>query len=250
MRTKILAANWKMNMLREEANQLINYFNQELELSNPEIQVVVFCPSLYISEISRQTDFKLGAQNFYYEKSGAFTGELSIEQIKSCGASQVLIGHSERRQIFGETDDLLKRKVDAAVETNTAFIFCCGEALETRDAERHIEFVVNQLHASLFHLDENQILLCAIAYEPIWAIGTGRTASTEQAEEMHAAIRESLSYVYSLAIAKQVPILYGGSCNSKNAAELFACPNVDGGLIGGASLHSQTFNQIAKALLL
>ena len=249
MRKKILAANWKMNLLRDEAVQLINDFNKEVELSSTEIEVIVFSPSLYISEISKHTDFKVGVQNFYFEKSGAFTGELSIPQVKSCGASQLLIGHSERRQIFCESDDLLKRKVDAAVESHTPFIFCCGEALETRDAEKHIQFVVNQLHASLFHLDEKQILLSAIAYEPIWAIGTGRTASTEQAEEMHAAIRESLSYVYGSTVANQVSILYGGSCNAKNAAELFACPNVDGGLIGGASLQSDTFNLIAKALI-
>jgi triosephosphate isomerase len=249
MRKKILAANWKMNLLHNEAVQLINDFNKEVELSSKEIEVVVFSPSLYISEISKHTDFKIGVQNFYFEKSGAFTGELSIPQVISCGASQLLIGHSERRQLFSESDDLLKRKVDAAIESNTPFIFCCGEALETRDAEKHIQFVVNQLHASLFHLDENQILLSAIAYEPIWAIGTGRTASTEQAEEMHAAIRESLSYVYGATIANQISILYGGSCNAKNAIELFACPNVDGGLIGGASLQSETFNQIAKALI-
>jgi triosephosphate isomerase len=249
MRKKILAANWKMNLLHDEAIQLISEFNHEVELTNSAIEVVVFSPSLYIHELSQQTNFKIGVQNFYFEKSGAFTGELSISQVKSCGANSLLIGHSERRQIFGESDELLKSKVNAAVESNMHFIFCCGEALETRDAEKHIEFVVNQLHASLFHLDEKQILSCAIAYEPIWAIGTGRTASTEQAEEMHAAIRESLSYVYGATVANEVSILYGGSCNSKNAAELFACPNVDGGLIGGASLQSETFNQIAQALL-
>jgi len=249
MRKKILAANWKMNLLRDEAIQLISDFNNEIELSNPALEVIVFSPSLYIHELSQKTNFKIGAQNFYFEKSGAFTGELSIQQVQSCGASCLLIGHSERRQIFGETDALLKDKVNAAVASSTSFIFCCGEALETRDAEKHIEFVVNQLHTSLFHLDEKQILTTAIAYEPIWAIGTGRTATTEQAEEMHAAIRESLSYVYGETIANQISILYGGSCNAKNAAELFACPNVDGGLIGGASLQSETFNQIAKALL-
>jgi triosephosphate isomerase len=249
MRKKILAANWKMNLLHDQAIQLINEFNREVELTNPTIEVVVFSPSLYLHELSQQTKFKIGAQNFYFEKSGAFTGELSISQIKSCGADSLLIGHSERRQIFGESDELLKSKVNAAVESNMNFIFCCGEALETRDAEKHIEFVVNQLQNSLFHLDEKQISSCAIAYEPIWAIGTGRTASTEQAEQMHAAIRESLIYVYGEDIANQVSILYGGSCNSKNAAELFACPNVDGGLIGGASLQSETFNQIAKALI-
>jgi len=249
MRKKILAANWKMNLLHDQAIQLINEFNREVELTNPTIEVVVFSPSLYLHELSQQTKFKIGAQNFYFEKSGAFTGELSISQIKSCGADSLLIGHSERRQIFGESDELLKSKVNAAVESNMNFIFCCGEALETRDAEKHIEFVVNQLQNSLFHLDEKQISSCAIAYEPIWAIGTGRTASTEQAEQMHAAIRESLIYVYGEEIANQVSILYGGSCNSKNAAELFACPNVDGGLIGGASLQSETFNQIAKALI-
>jgi triosephosphate isomerase len=249
MRKKILAANWKMNLLRDEAIQLINEFNKEDVLTSPEIEVVVFSPSLYISEISQHTDLKVGVQNFYFEKSGAFTGELSIPQVKSCGARQLLIGHSERRQLFGESNELLKRKVDAAVESNTPFIFCCGEALVTRDAENHIQFVVNQLHASLFHLDQTQILLSAIAYEPIWAIGTGRTASTEQAEEMHAAIRESLGHVYGASVANEVSILYGGSCNAKNAAELFACPNVDGGLIGGASLQSETFNLIAKALI-
>jgi triosephosphate isomerase len=190
MRKKILAANWKMNLLRDEAVQLINDFNKEVELSSKEIEVVVFSPSLYIHELSQQTNFKIGVQNFYFEKSGAFTGELSISQVKSCGANSLLIGHSERRQIFGESDELLKNKVNAAVESNMPFIFCCGEALETRDAEKHIEFVVNQLHASLFHLDENQILSCAIAYEPIWAIGTGETAQVSQIEEMVKFIRQ------------------------------------------------------------
>jgi len=249
MRKKILAANWKMNLLHEEAIQLIKEFNQQVELNSGEIEVNIFSPSIFIHELSQISNFKIGVQNFYFEKSGAFTGELSIPQVKSCGASTLLIGHSERRMVFGESDLLIKQKVDAAIETNSAFIFCCGESLEMRDADKHIEFVVNQLHTSLFHLTVEQIVLGAIAYEPIWAIGTGRTASTEQAEEMHKSIRESLSYVYGDLIANQISILYGGSCNPKNAKELFDCPNVDGGLIGGASLQSELFNQIAKALI-
>jgi len=249
MRKKILAANWKMNLLREEAVQLIKEFNLDSQLNNTEIEVVVFPPSVFLSNLSEQSKLTIGVQNFYSEDFGAFTGEISIPQAKSCGANYLLIGHSERRMIFQESDSLIKSKVDATVKSKLPFIFCCGELLQTRDANKHIEFVVNQLHASLFHLSEKEIINCSIAYEPVWAIGTGRTATSEQAEEMHAAIRESLSYVYGESIANSISILYGGSCNSKNAKELFACPNVDGGLIGGASLNTESFSQIAAALL-
>lgn len=249
MRKKILAANWKMNLLHDEAINLITAFSTEKELNDKSIDVIVFPPSLYIQELAQKSSLRIGAQNFYFEDKGAFTGEISIAQLKSICASSVLIGHSERRQLFGESDQLLKSKVDAAVNSKMHFIFCCGEPLEIRDANTHVDYVVSQLKASLFHLSPEELQSCAIAYEPIWAIGTGRTASTEQAEEMHAAIRKSISEIYSSEVAESISILYGGSCNEKNAKELFACPNVDGGLIGGASLKSDSFNIIASELI-
>jgi triosephosphate isomerase len=249
MRKKILAANWKMNLLHNEAINLITAFSNEKELNVKLFDVIIFPPSLYIQELAEKSSFRIGAQNFYFEENGAFTGEISIPQLKSICASSLLIGHSERRQLFKEDNQLLKNKVDAAIMHNIHFIFCCGESLEIRDANTHIDFVVNQLKESLFHLSADEIQKCAIAYEPIWAIGTGRTASTEQAEEMHAAIRNAISEKYTFEVAESISILYGGSCNEKNAKELFACPNVDGGLIGGASLKSETFNKIASELI-
>lgn len=249
MRKKILAANWKMNLLHDEAINLITAFSNEKELNDESINVIVFPPSIYIRELAQMSSIRIGAQNFYFEEKGAFTGEVAIPQLKSICASSLLIGHSERRQLFNEDNLLLKNKVNAAIAHNIHFIFCCGEALEIRDANTHVDFVVNQLKESLFHLSADDIHKCAIAYEPIWAIGTGRTASTEQAEEMHAAIRKSISEKYSSEVAESISILYGGSCNEKNAKELFACPNVDGGLIGGASLKSETFNKIASELI-
>ena len=244
MRKKILAANWKMNLLRDEAIQLYKEIANFSGLRN----IYIYSPALYLSDLSSISGASLGAQNFYFENSGAFTGEISLNQIASCGANSVLIGHSERRQLFGETNDLLKLKLDAAISNGFEIIFCCGEPLEVRQAGNHVAYVINQLKESLFHLDSDKLKQVAIAYEPIWAIGTGLTASTKEAEEMHFEIRKSISQLYNQDVAESISILYGGSCNEKNASELFACPNVDGGLIGGASLKANSFKEIADAL--
>lgn len=246
MRKKIVAGNWKMNLLQNEAVELVNKLeNQEV---NSDILRIVFPPFIYISElISNSKDLKVGAQNFYPKSNGAYTGEVSINQLKDLGVEYVLVGHSERRMYFNETNEFLKEKVDAALELGIHVIFCCGEPLEVRDANTHETFVIDQLKASLFHLNQEQLKNVTIAYEPIWAIGTGRTATSGQAEEMHACIRESLASNYNAEIANSVSILYGGSCNPSNANELFACPNVDGGLIGGASLKADDFYSISTA---
>jgi triosephosphate isomerase len=244
MRKKILAANWKMNLLREEAIELYKQISQFSHNQN----VQIYAPSLYLSELSKYGNVHVGAQNFYFEKSGAFTGEISLSQLKSCGVSHALIGHSERRQLFQETDELLKKKVDAAISNDFDIIFCCGETLEVRDKNQHFEFVLNQLRTSLLHVPASYWNQIAIAYEPIWAIGTGLTASTKQAEEMHAFIRHSVGNEIGLQVSDSLSILYGGSCNEKNANEIFACDNVDGGLIGGASLKSHSFKEIFNAL--
>jgi triosephosphate isomerase len=248
MRKKILAANWKMNLLHNEAINLITTFSNEKELNDKSIDVIIFPPSLYIQELAKKSSFRIGAQNFYFEENGAFTGEISIPQLKSICASSLLIGHSERRQLFKEDNQLLKNKVDAAIMHNIYFIFCCGESLEIRDANTHIDFVVNQLKESLFHLSADEIQKCAIAYEPIWAIGTGKTASTAQAQEVHAFIRCIIANKYGKEVADQITIQYGGSVKPENAAELFSAPDIDGALIGGAALQSRSFTDIVKAM--
>jgi triosephosphate isomerase len=246
MAQKIVAGNWKMNLTRDEAIDLVKRVNEH---QKPEsVRVMMFPPSIFIADVVQQADgIIVGAQNCYFEPKGAFTGELSISQVKSVGGSITLIGHSERRAIFGESDALLKQKVDACVSEGFPFIFCCGEPLEEREAGHELAFVREQLNASLFHLSKEAISNTVIAYEPVWAIGTGKTASASQAEEMHAAIRSWLVEMYDENTAQQVSILYGGSCNEKNAGELFSCPNVDGGLIGGASLKADAFCAIMDA---
>jgi triosephosphate isomerase len=244
MRKKILAANWKMNLLRIEAIDLYQQISKFSQNQN----VHVYAPSIYLNELSALKGVTVGAQNFHFEKSGAFTGEISLAQLESCGVKNALIGHSERRMIFNESDEIIRKKVDAAISSGFNIIFCCGEPLNVRENDTHVEFVVNQLRASLFHVPLSYWKQIAIAYEPIWAIGTGLTASSEQAEEMHASIRQSVKEEIGEQVSKSIPILYGGSCNEKNANELFACENVDGGLIGGASLKSHSFKEIFNAL--
>ncbi len=246
MAQKIVAGNWKMNLNREEALNLVAAVAEHNW--NDEVRVLMFPPALYISDLSGKTKgIEVGAQNFYHESKGAFTGEISIDQLKSVGAEIALIGHSERRAIFGEDDVLLKRKVDAALAANFPFIFCCGEPLAIREEGSENEFVRTQLEAALFHLNARQMASAIIAYEPVWAIGTGKTATTEQAETMHAAIRSWVAEKYDAETAESVTILYGGSCNQNNAKELFSCPNVDGGLIGGAALQADSFCAIIDA---
>lgn len=244
MRKKILAANWKMNLLRNEAVELYQQISQFSQNQN----VHVYAPSIYLNELSALKGVTIGAQNFHFEKSGAFTGEISLGQLESCGVKNVLIGHSERRMLFNETDEIIRNKVDAAISSDFNIIFCCGEPLSVREKHTHIEFVINQLKVSLFQIPTSNWSQIAIAYEPIWAIGTGLTASSEQAEEMHSCIRQSIKEEIGESVSNSIPILYGGSCNEKNADELFACENVDGGLIGGASLKSESFKEIFNAL--
>ncbi len=238
MRRKIVAGNWKMNLDLSEARKLFNDV-QQLKSS---VDVYVFPSAGFVTEFAaNQTNVSVGAQNGYHKDSGAYTGEMSMKQWASCGAKAVLIGHSERREYFNETSAVLKEKVDAALSNGLIPFFCCGEPLPIREARTYLDFVKRQLEKSLFHLTEEQFGKCVIAYEPIWAIGTGLTASTEQAEEMHAAIRSWIREQYSEETANNCSILYGGSCNPSNAEALFACPNVDGGLIGGASLKAEDF---------
>jgi len=247
MAQKIVAGNWKMNLSLNEGVKLVNGIESIIE--STEVRTIVFTPSLYTHPISQlnKNITEVGVQNFNQNENGAFTGEISISQVKSVGVNIGLIGHSERRLYYNETTAVLKAKVDAAITSGFEFIFCCGEPLEIREENKAFEYVKMQLEESLFHLTENQMKGGIIAYEPVWAIGTGKTASTEQAEEMHKAIRSWITERYSNEIADSVSILYGGSCNPKNANELFACENVDGGLIGGASLNPEDFCAIINA---
>lgn len=236
-----------MNLLPLDA---IKLYNEVVERSTSlkDVEIIVFPPSLYLTELlSVKAHVSVGAQNFHPEEKGAFTGEISVSQIASVGVKYALIGHSERRMFFNEKEDFLKHKVDAALLHQITPVFCCGEPLEIREQNEQTSYVRKQLQDSLFHLSSEDIKKCIIAYEPVWAIGTGKTASSQQAEEMHAAIRSWLKEVYAADTADSISILYGGSCNASNAAELFACPNVDGGLIGGASLDAETFLTIAQS---
>ena len=247
IRKKIVAGNWKMNLQLEQALELVKTIsNQSTDISN--VELIIFPPALFLLEIDKiKSQLNVGVQNFYPKENGAFTGELSISQIKNCGATHALIGHSERREIFHESEEFIKQKVDAAILHTIGVIFCCGEPLHIRENNSQFTYVKQQLIDSLFHLSDDEILKCVVAYEPIWAIGTGKTATIEQAEEMHSEIRSWIAEYYSQEIADSISILYGGSCNGTNAKELFACPNVDGGLIGGASLQAESFITIARS---
>jgi len=238
MRRKIVAGNWKMNLSLSEARKLFS----EVQQLKSSVDVYVFPSAGFVTEFAaNQNNVIVGAQNGYYKDSGAYTGEMSMKQWASCGARAVLIGHSERREYFNETSTLLKEKIDAALRNGLTPFFCCGEPLPIREARTYLDYVKKQIEKSLFHLPESEFRKCVVAYEPIWAIGSGLTASTEQAEEMHAAIRSWVKEHYNEETAENCSILYGGSCNPSNAAALFACPNVDGGLIGGASLKAEDF---------
>lgn len=247
LRKKRIYGNWKMNLTMVEVSELVQGLLSVQIPSNVEIGVFPVTP--YISFVKSQLNlFSVGAQNFYPLENGAFTGEISVLQIKDIGSEMVLIGHSERRSIFGEDPGFLKKKVDTALNARIVPVFCCGEPFEVRNQNEEQAFVRKQLDESLFHLSENEIRKCVIAYEPVWAIGTGLTATTEQAEEMHRAIRSWISERYSESTAASISIIYGGSCNASNAKELFACPNVDGGLIGGASLKAESFRAIIDSI--
>ncbi|MEI6434948.1 MAG: triose-phosphate isomerase [Bacteroidota bacterium] len=251
MRKKIVAGNWKMNTVFSEAETLITEIADsldEVELNGAE---VILCPPFIylemITDVAFESNFKVGAQNVYPADSGAFTGEISPLMLMELNVEYCIVGHSERRQYFQESNEFLKKKVDALLSHGLQPIFCCGEVLPEREANQHFDVVKRQLEESLFHLSPAAILNVIIAYEPVWAIGTGVTATKEQAQEMHAYIRQLISEKYGALTASETSILYGGSCNGKNAAELFSQPDVDGGLIGGASLKSAEFIKIATS---
>ena len=247
MAKKIIAANWKMNLMREEAISLFNGVKKGLS-AHKETEIVVFPPSIYISDlISNHPLIEVGAQNFYFEEKGAFTGEISPFQLKNIGCNYVLIGHSERRELFDESNELLSKKMRSALDANLKIIYCCGETLQEREEGSHLEKIQSQLEI-LKSLTNDELNAISIAYEPIWAIGTGLTATLGQAEEMHAFIRRILIDSFSKELASEISILYGRSCNENNANELFNCPNIDGGLIGGASLKVDSFLKIVDSI--
>lgn len=254
MRKKIIAGNWKMNNTVEEAFELITSIEELLEdydLS-PNTVVIIAPPFIHLKMLNDVLEdsksIKVSAQNCHHEKSGAYTGEVSATMIKSTGTQYVIIGHSERRMYFLEDNNLLKLKVISSIRNDLTPIYCCGEILNEREENRHFEVVNKQLSEGLFHLDEDDIVNTVIAYEPVWAIGTGKTASPAQAQEMHAFIREQIEVKYGKHVSDIVPILYGGSCNPGNAKELFSQTDVDGGLIGGASLKAADFVNIIKSV--
>lgn len=252
MAKKIVAGNWKMNKTLDEAlilvSEVVNMVKDEV---TSDVEVILFPPALYAATLKPylkdSASVSLGIQNIYQKASGAYTGEISAPMVKSLGIHYVLVGHSERREYFNETNEVLAAKVDIALENGLTPVFCCGESLDQRQNHDYIAFVKNQISESLFHLSAEAISKVVIAYEPIWAIGTGLTASAEQAQDMHKALREHLAGKYGEAIAADISILYGGSVGAGNAAELFASPDVDGGLVGGASLKSRDFTEIIKA---
>ena len=243
MRKKIVAGNWKMNMNHQEALALINDLKNNEAQMNDEVQVIIAPPSIYLSEFSQISSERiaLAAQNCNENEIGAYTGELSVGMLNSIGLKYCLVGHSERREYFGETNELLKLKVNALLSQELTPIYCFGEVLTERESGNHFNIIKEQVSKALFHLNETEITNVILAYEPVWAIGTGVTASPEQAQEVHAFVRELLAEKYGQTIAEEISILYGGSCKPSNAKELFANPDVDGGLIGGAALKAETF---------
>lgn len=250
MRIKLVAGNWKMNKTLEEGAQLVSDVLAQLPALRG--RVVFATPYIHLSTVASHLKGRegvyLAAQNCHQEEKGAYTGEISASMLRSVGVDYVILGHSERRQYFGETNELLAKKVDIALAKGLLPIFCCGEPLEIREAGTHEAYVAAQLEASLYHLSEEQFRQIVIAYEPIWAIGTGRTASSAQAQEMHAGIRARIAARYGAEVANDTTILYGGSANAGNAQDLFSQPDVDGGLIGGASLVAADFVKIVEAM--
>lgn len=252
MRKKIVAGNWKMNKTLDEAlalaSEVIHMGNDEL---TTDVQVVMCTPYPYLPTLAKHVEpyanIAIGAQNCHQKASGAYTGEISAGMLSAIGVSHVILGHSERRQYFGENATLLAEKVNIALANGLTPIFCCGELLHEREAGGFMELVAQQITDALFHLSAEDFGKVVIAYEPVWAIGTGLTASAAQAQEIHAHLRGHIATQYGQTVANNTSILYGGSCNEKNAAELFACADVDGGLIGGASLKSREFINIAKS---
>jgi triosephosphate isomerase (TIM) len=249
-RKKIVAGNWKMNTNLETGIQLAADIVYN---ANNQKSIVILCPpfiSLYATrqETKKGNNIFIGAQNCYTAASGAYTGEISMDMIKSTGAKYVLVGHSERRTYFHEKDAFLAEKVNVTLAGGLSPIYCCGEALDIREAGTHVDFVAAQMKSELFHLSAEDFAKVVIAYEPVWAIGTGVTASPAQAQEMHLQLRQVIADKYGNEVAQATTILYGGSVSPSNAKELFSCPDVDGGLVGGASLQADMFLQIIGAM--
>lgn len=251
MRKKIVAGNWKMNKKLDDAKSLasevVNMAGSEV---SSDVNLILCTPFVHLTSVlslTKDSPVAVGGQNCHTKESGAYTGEISAPMLADLGVEYVILGHSERREYFKETNAELAEKINIALSNGLTPLFCCGETLPQREKGIHIDFVKDQLTESLFHLSEEDFKKVVIAYEPIWAIGTGVTASTEQAQEMHAEIRAHLASKYGAEVADSISILYGGSCKPDNAPELFACKDVDGGLIGGASLKSRDFIDIAKS---
>ena len=253
MRQKFVAGNWKMNLTLPDAQALTSEIVQMLhdEQHGPDAAQVVICPSFpllpAVGRLLGDSGVALGAQNCHQKESGAYTGEVSAQLLQSVGCQYVILGHSERRQYFHEDDELLSQKLKAALAAGLKPIFCVGESLDTREADETFAFIGKQLTDGLFHLSNEEFAQVTIAYEPIWAIGTGRTATSAQAQEVHAFIREQIARAYDAQAALDATILYGGSANAQNARELFSQPDVDGGLIGGASLKAADFTAIIQS---
>ncbi|MCU0421560.1 MAG: triose-phosphate isomerase [Bacteroidia bacterium] len=253
MRKKIIAGNWKMNKSFEEGmalvTEIIGMVKDEYQGS---AEVVIIPPFIHLNAINRMVaeinNISSGAQNCSNHESGAYTGEISAGMIKSIGAEYVIVGHSERRQYFGEHNDWLAKKIDAVIKNNLTPIYCVGETLDERENNKHFEILKQQISEGIFHLGADEIKKVVIAYEPVWAIGTGKTATTAQAQEVHAYIRTLIATHYNTDIAAAITIQYGGSVKPENAAELFASPDIDGALVGGAALQSRSFVDIIKAM--
>lgn len=252
MRKKIVAGNWKMNKNFNDGITLVDNIIQELKSkSSDNVLKIILPPFIHINTVSEKiknvSQLECGAQNCSEHSSGAYTGEVSVDMIASAGGKYVIIGHSERRQYFNESNKLLAQKVNMCIGAGLTPIVCVGEKLEERNANTHLEIVKNQLKETLFHLNSSDFSKVIIAYEPVWAIGTGVTATSHQAQGMHNHIRMEINKKYGKDISENTSILYGGSCNAQNAKELFSCIDVDGGLIGGASLKALDFVQIAQS---
>ena len=250
MRKNIVAGNWKMNKTLQEGIAFSKELKKLLENKTINCDVVVGTPYIHLSDVAKTFEgskVHVAAQNCANKDSGAYTGEISVGMIASTGASHVILGHSERRAYYNETAELLKEKVSLALDSNLTPIFCIGEVLEERESGKHFEVVEAQIKDSLFDLSKEDFSKIVVAYEPVWAIGTGKTASAEQAQEIHEHIRKIIADKYGEEVADNTSILYGGSCNAGNAKELFSKPDVDGGLIGGASLEADKFLPIIEA---
>lgn len=248
---QIVAGNWKMNLDYNEAKTLLKSLMDMKDQFNPEVELIICPPAPYLSafsEVLKEHDWiKLGSQNNFFLNKGAFTGEVSPTQLKSLGVKYGIVGHSERRDNFNEDYTMLSKKVNALLKNDIVPVFCCGEQLQVRDSNVYKEFVMKQIEDSLFKFKAEEISRVIIAYEPIWAIGTGKTATSEQAQEIHALIRNRIASQYDEKTAKSVRIIYGGSCNAENAKELFSQTDIDGGLIGGASLDASSFATISNS---